>query len=334
MNKIPENLKYPIKDPLSQKTPNPRAPVAIFCFNRPAELRQLIEALEKHKPSKLMFVADGPRAGVASDIQKCKEVELLFRNVPWDCEVLYNVAESNMGLKERFSTGLKWIFDLEDKAIILEDDCIPAPSFFPFVNEMLERYEFDETVGMVQGWSTYRSIPISQDFYFSNRPKVWGWATWRRVVGEFDVEIPFWTELNQVKLLKDLGFPSFQIPGIRARISSASHINTWDYQWVAYMWSKGYSSIAPKRSLIQNIGFGSDATHTKTDFGGYSRKASSLEGPYSTSPAPAIAARIIDRSENAVSLFRWIKGTLENPRTAIRLVRQRLRKFMGVADGP
>jgi hypothetical protein len=308
-------------------------PVVIFCFNRPAELAKVIEALAQHKPRKVLIVADGPRSGVPSDFEKCKEVELLYRNLPWECQVQYNVAQTNLGLKERFSSGLKWVFEIENKAIILEDDCIPDPSFFTFAQEMLERYEFDKTVGMVQGWSAFKSIPIPQDFYLSNRPKVWGWATWGRVVKGFDVDIPFWSEIDQVKLLKSKGFPAFQIPGIRAKINSASQLNTWDYQWVAYLWSKGFSSIAPKRPLIRNIGFGEDATHTKTDFGGYSQRAGSLSEPYSASPAPYGVGRIIDKSENLFSLARWIKGALLNPRTAFRLLYARLRKLGGGVDG-
>jgi hypothetical protein len=303
--------------------------VAIFCFNRPAALSQLLDALKLHKPRRVLIVADGPRSGSESDFQKCKEVEALYRNIPWECEVSFNIAPKNMGLKDRFSSGLKWIFEMVESAIILEDDCIPHASFFHFSEEMLKRYELDESVGMVQGWSLFSSLPIPQDFYFSDRPKVWGWATWRRVVKDFDVEIPFWAKIDQVKLLRKLGFPWYQIPGMRKKIDAASHINTWDYQWVAYMWSRRYSSIAPKRRLIRNIGFGQDATHTTLDFGGYSGNPKPLEGPYSPSPAPRRIGRLVDKSENVVSLFRWVKAAVASPGTASRLILSRVLKFKG-----
>jgi len=47
--------------------------------------------------------------------------------------IIYEFSEKNLGCKIRISSGLNWVFSKVDHAIILEDDCIPDPSFFSFV---------------------------------------------------------------------------------------------------------------------------------------------------------------------------------------------------------
>ena len=49
-----------------------------------------------------------------------------------------------MGCKKRISSGLDWVFNQVERAIILEDDCKPAESFFRFCDELLELYKDDE----------------------------------------------------------------------------------------------------------------------------------------------------------------------------------------------
>lgn len=40
--------------------------------------------------------------------------------------------------------------------------------------------------------------------------------------------------------------------------------NTWDYQWTFACWIQGGLSIVPNSNLVSNIGFGPEATHTKS----------------------------------------------------------------------
>src|SRR5690606_39168635 len=102
-------------------------------------------------------------------------------HVDWDCEVHRNYAESNMGCGRRPSSGISWVFEHVDRAIILEDDCVPDPTFFPFCEEMLERYAGDPRVMQISGRSVYDTAPQSHySYYFSRQLNCWGWATWAR----------------------------------------------------------------------------------------------------------------------------------------------------------
>jgi hypothetical protein len=46
----------------------------------------------------------------------------------------------NLGVGRRIATGLDWVFDQVDRAIVLEDGCVPHPSFFGFCQELLDRH--------------------------------------------------------------------------------------------------------------------------------------------------------------------------------------------------
>ena len=75
-------------------------------------------------------------------------------------------------------------------------------------------------------------------------------------------------------------------------------IDTWDYQWVYSVWTRGGVGIIPSRNMIRNIGFGLDATHT-TSSNSYKLPAFSLKMPYKP-PAKAINDMADSYTKNSV----------------------------------
>jgi hypothetical protein len=126
-------------------------PVALLIFNRPDTTALVFQAIAKAKPPKLLVVADGPRDARPGEADKCQAARAIIEQVDWPCEVITHYADTNMGCKLRVSSGISWIFDQVEEAIILEDDCLPDPTFFRYCQEMLERYRDNERVGMVSG---------------------------------------------------------------------------------------------------------------------------------------------------------------------------------------
>jgi hypothetical protein len=202
-----------------------------------------------------------------------------------------------LGLLRRFSSGLEWVFNQSEKAIILEDGCFLDISFFSFASESFGDKKTDLSIGMIQGWSAYRSLPVKENYYLTPGPKVWGWATWKRVVENFDVHIPFLPGVDEEELILRQGFYELRVPGVIDRIETAIAIDTWDFQWVAYLWSEGLKSVAPRQSLVRNIGFGSEASHTKVDCGSYSQEALTLNPPFSQMAASDSIGFALDRLE-------------------------------------
>ena len=105
-------------------------PVILSVFNRPETTWRVFEAIAQAKPRQLFVFADGPRS--AADADTCARTLAIVENVDWACDVKYHYSETNLGCRERFKSGLDWAFSEVDEAIVLEDDCVPDPTFFIF----------------------------------------------------------------------------------------------------------------------------------------------------------------------------------------------------------
>jgi hypothetical protein len=241
-------------------------PVAFIIFNRPDTTVRVFEAIRQAQPPKLLVVADGPRAEHPEDVEKCAAARAVVENTDWDCEVLRNYAESNMGCKQRVSSGLDWVFDTVEEAIILEDDCLPHPTFFRFCAELLNRYKSDTRVMHINGNLYGQNFQFSSgaSYSFCLLPQVWGWASWRRAWDTFDKDMRKWPQFRDNGRLSDLLVSEYARARLceRWRDISQGKVDTWDFQWHFSVISNGGLVIAPRCNLISNIGFSNIATHT------------------------------------------------------------------------
>src|SRR5437868_7090749 len=158
-----------------------KTPVALIIFRRPQFTEQVFQALARVQPRQLFVIADGPRPDVEGEAELCRATRAIIDRVDWQCEVIKNYLETNLGCGRRPATGISWVFDQVEEAIILEDDCVPGPSFFPFCEELLARYRDDERIMHIAG-STYEHglLPTPYSYCFSHFNGAWGWASWRR----------------------------------------------------------------------------------------------------------------------------------------------------------
>lgn len=242
-----------------------KTPVAFIIFNRPDTTERVFAEIAKAKPPKLLVIGDGARVNRDGEAAKVTTVRAIIDRVDWDCEVLTNYSNVNLGCKIRVSSGIDWVFEQVEEAIILEDDCLPHPSFFRFCEELLERYRDDERIGMISGDNyQFDRIRTRDSYYFSRYMHIWGWATWRRAWKNYDVRINIWPKMRDDDWLKSIIYKKNQRK-YWMQIFNAVYegkIDTWDYQWVLISMTQGFVSITPEINLISNIGFGPDATHT------------------------------------------------------------------------
>jgi hypothetical protein len=241
--------------------------VALIIFNRPDTTEQVFAEVARARPPKLLVVADGPRTERPGEAEKCAQTRAVIERVDWDCEVLTNYSEVNLGCQLRPASGLDWVFQEVEEAIILEDDCLPDPSFFRYCEELLERYRTDERVTMISGdnWQFGRKR-TSYSYYFSRYTHTWGWASWRRAWRHFDLEMKLWATLRETSWLSDIFADEAQVAYFRSCFDAAHtrQLKTvWDYQWFFASLTQNGLAILPNTNLISNIGFGDDATHTK-----------------------------------------------------------------------
>ena len=87
-----------------------KTPVAFLIFNRPEPTKKVFTEIAKAKPPKLLVIADGPRSNKPEEMTRCQEAREIINQVDWDCDVLKNYSDVNLGCKIRVSSGLNWVF--------------------------------------------------------------------------------------------------------------------------------------------------------------------------------------------------------------------------------
>jgi hypothetical protein len=275
-----------------------QTPVAFFVFNRPHTTSQVFDAISSARPIRLLLIADGPRQDREGEAETCRQVREIVARVDWPCEVFQNFSEINLGCRERMISGLDWVFSLVDEAIILEDDCLPDPSFFPFCQELLQKYRGDSRVAYIAGGNLVGRYGKPADSYFFSRiGGIWGWATWKSEWKRYDRHLSDWPELRKQRMLEEI-FDEPKAVEYWTGIFDAMHENrgpdTWDYQWVYTYFKNNGLTIVPSLNLVANIGFGKEATHTIEEDERFMLPAVSMAFPL-RHPTSLVPLRSLDR---------------------------------------
>jgi hypothetical protein len=255
-----------------------RTPVVRAVFNRPHTTGRVFHEIRRVRPQRLLVIADGPRPQRPEEARLCGKVRAVTEGVDWPCQLSTEYSEVNLGCKARLSSGLDWAFNLVEEAIVLEDDCIPHPSFFRYCEELLDRYRDDERVMHISGdnfesvWRAGGLLPrlarsaqrrLGSSYYFSRYAHVWGWASWRRAWRHYDLGMSAWTEGDRGALLESFSDPLERKFWAETwdRVARGE-IDTWDYQWTFACIARGGLAAMPRRNLISNVGFAEGALHT------------------------------------------------------------------------
>lgn len=292
-----------------------KTPVVFVIFNRPDLAATTFREIARARPSKLLVIADGPRSHVPGEDLRCAETRKVLELIDWECELLTNFSNTNLGCKGRLSSGLNWAFEQVEEAIILEDDCVPDPSFFPYCEELLEKYRGDSRVMAIGGTNILGEAYYSPySYFFSEVPMVWGWATWRRAWKHYDLNMNSWPDFKKSGRLKQI------IPSWLARTQwklrmdrvHQGEVDTWDYQWTFSVWKQNGYSILPGTNLITNIGFGPAATHTHQSTANANLARSTIQFPLRHPPliqVDATADRVYFKLQSQI--VPYLRGRLK-----------------------
>ena len=242
-------------------------PVALFIFNRPETTRRVFNEIAKVKPPILLIVGDGARIDNVGERDKVIETRKIVNRINWDCKLLSNFSDENLGCKLRVSSGLNWVFEQVNEAIILEDDCLPNQSFFKFSEIMLKKYREDERIMMIAG-TNYKldEYKIETTYLYSKYFAIWGWATWKRAWNKFDITMKNWEHIKKNNHIKYM-YNQIEMQKYLIKIfdnTLNNKINTWDIQWFYTCLFNNGLCILPQKNLISNIGL--NGTHTTNDY--------------------------------------------------------------------
>jgi len=254
-------------------------PVLLLFFNRPETTKKVFEQIKLARPSKLYLYQDGAREGNQSDpanIQKCREI---VEDIDWECEVHKLYQTKNVGCDPSEYLSQKWMFETEEMGIILEDDDVPAQSFFPYCKELLEKYKSNENIQMICGYNPIDEYAdCENDYFFSKVGSIWGWATWKRVVDTWDGK---YTWMDDPKLFKKhlSNFPTLierrfvKKVCLRHKAANKEYYETINS---SNMMLYDRLAINPKYNMISNIGTGGETTHGTNNVNLLSKKTRKL----------------------------------------------------------
>lgn len=232
-----------------------------------------MEAVRAARPQKVFLFSDGPRPGHPDDLELIARTrEVMEKALGEGIEVHRRYNETNQGLFAGVTGALDWFFSQVSEGIILEDDCVPHPDFFPYCDELLERYRDNDKVWCVSGDNSLE-LPVSHghSYGFIKDPLIWGWATWSRAWKHYDYDFSLWREIRGTDREKQL-YPDRVERKVRRGVFDryAKGIDAWAFKWKLTTQVHGGLTAVPRVNLVSNIGWNRpDATHTK----GWSLKA-------------------------------------------------------------
>lgn len=231
--------------------------------------------VKKARPARLFLYQDGPRPVDAAGnpvsrnelskdwqgILACREL-VSDANIDWECQVQRLYQERNYGCDPSEFISQRWAFSQTDKCIVLEDDDVPSQTFFRFCKEMLDRYENDDRITMISGFNTEeetlhrQGLPDGASYFFTRAFSIWGWASWARVVNNWDGGYGFVKDPEQFADLCTKAARHHQrremIPMCQDHASQGKEF--YETIFWAYMTLHEGLAIMPAVNLINNIG--------------------------------------------------------------------------------
>ncbi len=297
--------------------------VLLVSFRRADLTARVLEVLRRVRPVRLYLATDAARSDRDTDVAGCLEVrrvlDTFVQSIDWPCETVRRAdASANLGARRRMISAISWMLEHEPEGIILEDDCLPLESFFPYCADLLERYRDEPRVMSIGGGRGGEAgePEAVESFYFSKYPRIWGWATWRRAWALYDEHLAGWEDFQRTGELDKWCFhPQEKAHHVHlVNLTLHGGLDAWDYQWLISCWMHRGLSIVPKMDQIVNIGFRDDATHTTLDSHGWIvQDARAMEFPL------RVPAEV--REDRRRDLGYW-KSSLEGPSLPWRVSRR------------
>jgi hypothetical protein len=235
-----------------------KTPILYLIFNRPDVSARTFKSIAEIKPEKLFIAADGPRLGNKEDFELCEKTRATILGlIDWPCKIETLFRDENLGCRRAVSEGISWFFTHVEAGIIIEDDCVATPDFFPYCQKMLVEYNDSLDVGMIQGTNFLGKTRCKESYFFSKYFIVWGWATWKNKWMLYKDELENWSEVRNTQWLQNI-FNNKNVSRYYTLMfdkMSEGTVDTWDSNWVYALLRANQLVICPTRNLISNIGF-------------------------------------------------------------------------------
>ncbi len=231
-------------------------PVRVQVWSRPHCQKKQMEILKQARPSTLILVSDGGRT--PGEMERVRESrKIVEEGIDWECTVHKLYFEENQGMYKMMGLMREFIWSKFDRCVFLEDDYVPAVSFFRYCAELLEKYKDDQRIGLICGLNkleTYND-PAPNDYFFTKAGSVWGLAYWKRVADDFIYPLPYANDEYVLERIKE------NAPNVYNSVDSYSkgqlhgnHVPGTEYFLGFRQILQNTICIVPTKNMICNIG--------------------------------------------------------------------------------
>ena len=242
-----------------------RTPLLLLVYNRLDTLQKVWEAIRLAQPKYLFISGDGPKESKESQEAVAAVRRFCETSIDWPCEAHFQWLPTNHGHKRGVLKGIFWFFAQVSEGIVLEDDTLPIPDFFPFCEALLEKYRDEPRVGMIGGFNLVPSQYIPYQHDFIRLSLVSGWASWRRTWEGYDPDMKDWAHLRKTDFLARITRGNRRLKTYLQTYFDCStglgptYLDSWDFPLTYHFFKKGLLTVFPHTNLIDNMGFGHPA---------------------------------------------------------------------------
>lgn len=267
-----------------------QTPVLFITFVRPDYARQTWDGIKAAQPKKLYFYSNKGRADKEGEVNCNNEIRAYINEIDWECDLHTFFRDECVNIYDSLRGAIDWLFDNEERGIILEEDCVPTKAFFSFVDQMLDKFEYEDRVWCISGDNYVDEALIEDDYYFSHYHYMYGWATWASRWARMDWQAP-WVKKEITKtqfknLYKTRDQVSFRVKELRGMVDFINRTKCWDYLFGYTMDCNNALTVHPKYHLVTNVGL--SGTHHES---GKNSKINKLANPvfdeYTIEQSPA-----------------------------------------------
>jgi hypothetical protein len=243
-----------------------KSPVLVIGFTRPEHLARVLDRVREAAPPRVYVAIDGPRSSAeAPAVLACQNVA---RGVDW-AETELRFRASNLGCQDGVIDAVSWMLSRESEGVVVEDDSIPSHSFFPFCDELLERFRGDDRVLAVSGESRVPSQFLSGDcsYRFTYMGAAGAWATWSDRWRKF---VSTRVDKNALRTFRGLKATRHHATLQQAHWAALSLANrtrvmdSWAYPFMLHGMTQQKLTATPNVNLVADHGMGVQASHMQS----------------------------------------------------------------------
>ncbi len=242
-------------------------------FKRIETTLKILEVIKKVKPSKIYLLSDGGR----NDDEKKLIYDLrtkIENFIDWDCSIIKFYQQENIGVYNQIALGAKKVFNLEKKAIFLEDDNLPSLTFFQYCDELLDYYADNPRVFWICGTNYFPQVGNGNpSYYFTQQLLPCGWASWsNKFLKYYDFNFDLVTNLNDKLTIKKFYSKQLYNQQKESIMNELKHkklfgrYSSWDYHLILTLLVNNLYGILPYKNQVENIGVDINSAHGGNSF--------------------------------------------------------------------